>query len=222
MKTKAISVQIAEPCTQNWELMEDRSKGRFCEACQKCVVDFSNHSNAEIVKIIASSNESICGRLSVTQLNQLNYYFIAAPSNKNWLKYLSVLAIGASLFVNEAKAIGISEPIEIVSGSEKAPIDVKPNKLKKIYGYVFDENNKPLAGIRVVIANTKLFSKTDENGRYEIVFKNSLVNENSIIKVESIRFEGSTKLNYLKEKQVDLKLAEVYMIMGKIAMVNKT
>lgn len=221
MKTKAISIQIAEPCHQNWETMEDRDKERFCESCQKCVIDFSNHTNAEIVKAISEAKNEVCGRLSVEQLNQLNYYLIAVPSNKNWLKYLGVLAIGASLFVNEAKAIGVKSPVEVTVNKNKSIKDVKPVRLKKIYGYVVDEAGKPMAGMRIVITNTKLFAKTDKAGRYEIVYNTKLDPKNNMIKVESIRFEGATKFNQLKEKQEDLKVAEVYMIMGKIAMVSQ-
>lgn len=221
MKTKTISIQIAEPCHQNWETMEDRDKERFCESCQKCVIDFSNHTNAEIVKAISEAKNEVCGRLSVEQLNQLNYYLIAVPSNKNWLKYLGVLAIGASLFVNEAKAIGVKSPVEVTVNKNKSIKDVKPVRLKKIYGYVVDEAGKPMAGMRIVITNTKLFAKTDKAGRYEIVYNTKLDPKNNMIKVESIRFEGATKFNQLKEKQEDLKVAEVYMIMGKIAMVSQ-
>lgn len=219
MKTKAISIQIAEPCTQNWEFMEKRDQERFCEACQKCVVDFSNHSNAEIVKIIASSKEGICGRLTATQLNQLNYYLLAVPSNKNWLKYLGVLAIGASLFVNEAKANSFKEPTVVTVNSEKSTTDLKPNKVKKIYGYVFDENNKPMVGVRVVVTNSKLSATTDKNGRYEMSISDTLNPKSNFIKVAS--FDNSVALNYKTAKQTNLVLYARPIIMGKIAIVRK-
>ncbi|WP_316765321.1 hypothetical protein [Pedobacter frigiditerrae] len=149
MKNETLSINIAEPCHQNWELMDSRNNGRFCETCDKCVVDFSNHTNTEIIKYLSSSKNDVCGRLTHTQLNQLSYYSLVVPSNKNWLKYLSVLAIGVSLIVNEASAHSLKEPVPIAN----SPINLKTisntTKIKSIYGYVFDENKKPIAGARV-------------------------------------------------------------------------
>jgi len=221
MKTKAISIKIAEPCNQNWELMDGRNNGRFCESCSKCVIDFSNHTNAEIIKYLSSSKNDVCGRLTNTQLNQLNYYSLIIPSNKNWLKYLSVLAIGVSVLVNDASANSFKEPIEISNFSSSSNKEFKKNSIKVIYGYVYDENKNPISGATVTISNTKLFATTDSNGRYEISLTKNFDIKNNIIKVKSLRFGGELKANYTKEKQPDLTANCVYMIMGKIAMTSK-
>jgi hypothetical protein len=221
MKIKAIAVNIAEPCNQNWDLMEHRDTERFCESCQKCVVDFSGYSNSEIIKELNSSKSDICGRLTNRQLAQLNYYLISVPTNKNWMKYLGVLAIGASMFIGEARAANLKEPVEIIHSPSKFTNTPKTASLKKIYGYVFDENKKPVSGIRVVILNTKLAAKTDDNGRYEITLDKNEISKNNLIKIESLKFEGSIKINFSVAKQADIHLQEVYMMMGKIAMTSK-
>ncbi|RZL41736.1 MAG: carboxypeptidase regulatory-like domain-containing protein [Pedobacter sp.] len=217
MKTKAISIQIAEPCHQNWETMEDRNKERFCESCQKCVVDFSNHTNSEIVKAISEAKDEVCGRLSVEQLNQLHYYLIAVPSNKNWLKYLGVLAIGASLFVNEAKAISVKSPVEIIVNKEKS--NTKPVKTKMIYGYVLNENNRPIADSVVLITGTKFSAKTDKNGRYELLIPDNLNVKINRLKIASMQFY--VEINYNVVKQKNLVLYSTPMILGKIAIIPR-
>jgi hypothetical protein len=219
MRTKAITINIAYPCIQNWDLMENINTERFCETCQKCVIDFSNYSNAEIVKIITSSKNDICGRLTNTQLAQLNHYHILVPAHNNWLKYLGVLAIGTSLLLTEAKATSFKEPIPITNLKYKT--NSKIDLPKKIYGYVFDEHKKPISGIRLVVPNTKFFAQTDKNGRYEIVLNDKFNAINDLIKVESLNFEGSTKINYSAARQADLHLKVVYMIMGKIEISRK-
>ncbi|WP_316765322.1 hypothetical protein [Pedobacter frigiditerrae] len=70
----------------------------------------------------------------------------------------------------------------------------------------------------VSIGNTKLFSTTDVNGRYEISLTKNFDTKNNVINVNSLRFEGSLKANYSIEKQADLTVSCVSMIMGKIAM----
>ncbi|RZJ77089.1 MAG: carboxypeptidase regulatory-like domain-containing protein [Flavobacterium sp.] len=219
MKTKAISIQIADPCQQNWETMEDRNKERFCESCQKCVVDFSNHTNAEIVKAISEAKDEVCGRLSVEQLNQLHYYLVAVPSNKNWLKYLGVLAIGASLFANEAKAIGVKVPVEITTTNGKSITDAKPIKTKMIYGYVVDENNKPIADSVVLITGTKFSAKTDKNGRYELLIPGNLDVKINRLKIASMQYY--VEINYNVVKQKNLVLHSTPMILGKIAILPR-
>jgi hypothetical protein len=221
MKTKAIAINITNPCSENWDLMEKKNDGNFCESCQKCVVDFSTYSNAEIVKILSSSKSDICGRLTNRQLAQLNHYLIAVPTNHNWLKYLGVLAIGASVFAGDVKANVLKKPEAISSSSVKSADVSKIVSPKKIYGYVFDENNKPIAGLRIVVANTKLFAKTDNNGRYEIILGKNSIPKSSLIKVESLKFEGSVEVNLSASKQANINLQELYMIMGKIALTNK-
>lgn len=221
MKTKAIAINIAEPCNQNWDLMEKRKDERFCESCQKCVVDFSTYSNSEILKVLTSSKTDICGRLTNSQLAQLNHYLIAVPTNNNWLKYLGVLAIGASVFSGEARAHVLKDPVAISSSPIKTADNSKTVSPKKIYGYVFDENKKPVAGLRVVVVDTKLFAKTDNNGRYEIIIGKNSISKTSVIKVESLKFEGSVKVNLSTSKQANINLQELDMIMGVIALTNK-
>lgn len=221
MKTKAITINIAEPCSQNWDLMDKRNEGRFCESCQKCVVDFSTYSNSEIIKVLRSSKSDICGRISNRQLAQLNHYLIAVPTNTNWLKYLGVLAIGASVFAGGASAQVLKKPVAISNSNVKSSAILKTVSPKKIYGYVFDQNKKPIAGLQIVIVDTKLFAKTDNNGRYEIIIGENSIPKTSLIKVESLKFEGSVRVNLSTSKQANINLQELDMIMGLIALTNK-
>lgn len=221
MKTKAISIQISNPCHQIWENMDINSSARFCNSCQESVVDFTEHSNAEIVSILLASNQKVCGRLTSTQLHQLNHYFIVVPTHKNWLKYLGVLAIGLSLIATDAKAINLPPKTEINPPIAKRIASLNFSEVKKIYGFVVDENDKALAGIRVVILNTKLFAQTDKNGRYEILLTANLAKSAQVIAVESLRYEASIKLNSKVAKQINLKVFVTPIIMGKIAISKK-
>jgi len=222
MKSIITQITIAEPCSQNWELMEKRDGHNFCTACSKCVIDFSGYSNSEIIKALSNSSSEVCGRLSQSQLNQLNYHLIVTPVNRNWMKYLGVLAIGASIFVQDANASITKPAIGIVNGIDKKANEKKSVKVKKIYGYVIGADKKPKAGIRLVITNTKLFALTDKNGRYEIEIGDSFDTKNNQLSVESIRFSAILNLDYSKEKQDNLVLNKAEpMIMGMIIMTNK-
>jgi hypothetical protein len=210
-------VNIVEPCNQNWEQMEKLEGGNFCNACRKCVIDFSEYTNEAILHTLKTSKTAICGRLSQKQLNSLNYSLIVHPSSRTWMKYFGVLAIGTSIFVQDAQGALISHRIEQLNLHQKVLSNSTPPKVKIIHGYLFDVNNKPLKNIKVFITNTNLFAVTDANGRYEIQLDRVLNLRNNLLIANDTTYHGELKLNILKEKQANFKVKKVdSMIMGEI------
>jgi len=200
MKTKAISITIPEPCTQKWDLMEQRNGHKFCSSCQKTVADFTGYSNSEIIKVLSASSTGICGRLTNVQLAQLDYYLIPIPQHSNWMKYLGVLAIGTILFMESCS---------------KSNVQKKPAVVNKIYGYVIGADHKPITNYNVKILNTSLSARTDQNGRYEMLIDQKLDTTHHKLCADGFDFEGSVAINYLKEKQDTLKLKEnEFTVMG--------
>lgn len=215
MKAKSRVVTIATPCIQNWEHMEEHEGHNFCNACQKCVIDFTGYTNEAILQVLTTSKTDVCGRLSQTQLDQLNFALIVAPSNRNWMKYLGVLAIGTSIFAQDVKGTPIKNKIEQININPKAPGKSTPPKM--IYGYLFDINHQPLNKIKVFISNTKLAAVTDINGRYEIKLDKTLNLRNSLLIVNNAIYHGEFELNILEEKQDNFTLNKAdMMILGEI------
>ncbi|MBE5320404.1 hypothetical protein IM793_14660 [Pedobacter sp. MR2016-19] len=223
MKTRINEVTIAEPCLQNWDEMDKGEGFNFCKACSKNVIDFSGYTNAEIINVLANAGSSVCGRMSQSQLNQLNYHLAIVPTNnRNWMKYLGVLAIGMSIFVMDARAENFKEPIEITRSINNKTDNKKPVMPKKVYGYVIGADNKPLAGIRLSILDTKYATLTDKNGRYEILLDNKFDFSKNQLMVESIRYSAFLTLDFSKGKQNNLKLKKAEpMIMGRVLIAPK-
>ncbi|MGG5210953.1 hypothetical protein ACQWU4_18690 [Chryseobacterium sp. MIQD13] len=64
------NLHIPNPCSENWETMSPKEKGRFCSVCSKCVIDFTEKKPEEIEHIFNErQNEEICGRFLNNQLN---------------------------------------------------------------------------------------------------------------------------------------------------------
>ncbi len=84
--------------------MTPTSRGAFCSACAKDVVDFTNKTNDEVQHyLLNKAGEKVCGKFNNTQLHRIR---INIPNNifytkiAGWKKFMAVimLALGSMLF----------------------------------------------------------------------------------------------------------------------------
>lgn len=61
---------IPKPCHENWETMLPEQKGRFCEVCQKSVLDFTKITDQRILENLNQSK--VCGKITLKQLDRIN------------------------------------------------------------------------------------------------------------------------------------------------------
>lgn len=89
-------INIENPCSENWDDMQDDMLGKFCIKCNKSVEDFTNSSPEEISRKFAE-NKKVCGRFTSSQLDQ-NY---SLP----WVKIMitALLTSGTITFVDAQK-----------------------------------------------------------------------------------------------------------------------
>lgn len=74
-----ISLTIAEPCHEKWNSMTPVEQGRFCDSCQKQVMDFTAMSDAQLAAFFKKpSTGPVCGRFMADQLNKE----IAVPAKR--------------------------------------------------------------------------------------------------------------------------------------------
>ncbi len=85
-------VRLNFTCNRNWEDMAAVESGRFCNDCQKKVVDFTDKTNDEIAAYLMSSTTKVCGRFQQSQL--------ASPLPKPvWKRWLSAAAMFVAVFM---------------------------------------------------------------------------------------------------------------------------
>lgn len=66
-------MKIENPCHENYKAMRPSADGRFCQSCQKVVVDFTNMTERQIKHYFQNSRaEQVCGRFKSVQLNEGN------------------------------------------------------------------------------------------------------------------------------------------------------
>jgi hypothetical protein len=53
--------------------MSSTHEGRFCSNCSQSVIDFTHHTDTELLEAISRSQGRLCGRLREGQLNRSIY-----------------------------------------------------------------------------------------------------------------------------------------------------
>lgn len=60
-----MKVKITSPCLENWDKMKADKTTRFCDSCNKNVMDFTLMNKNEIISLMLQNrNNHICGRMS--------------------------------------------------------------------------------------------------------------------------------------------------------------
>ncbi|MDR3025973.1 hypothetical protein [Chryseobacterium sp.] len=106
------NVYIPKPCSENWELMSPQEKGRFCDLCNKCVVDFTEKNPQEVEQILEENKDTqICGRFYNHQLG--NHINQSQKLKVNFLKYIP------SSFHNNSVVLSLFSVILFLIGCSK-------------------------------------------------------------------------------------------------------
>lgn len=92
-------IRLNFTCDRNWEDMAVVKGGRFCNDCQKRVVDFTDKTNDEIAAYLTNSTVQVCGRFQ-------NLQVVPAPLKPIWKRWLSAAAMFVAVFmgIKEASA----------------------------------------------------------------------------------------------------------------------
>lgn len=112
---KKFTLEIANPCSENFDKMIPNANGSFCNSCMKNVIDLSKKTNSEVAKFIAENKDrSICARLKTTQLEEQFEY--NETSKINTLKYA---AVAASVILASNLSAQEKEPVKTEMSSPK-------------------------------------------------------------------------------------------------------
>lgn len=76
-------LHIKEPCSANWQDMSPSQQGKFCQECQKEVVDFTNFSTHQIQEFFQKEQGRVCGRFEKGQLDS-TFPFPTPSRVKKW------------------------------------------------------------------------------------------------------------------------------------------
>jgi hypothetical protein len=138
---KHIQLTVSEPCHENWDAMTPAEKGRFCNACQKQVVDFTRMSDAQVAAFFKKPPVgSVCGRFMQDQLDRE----IGIPKKRiPWVKYFFQFALPALLASSKVHAQGM---VRVARKEQFTACGVDKTGVDKIKDTTaFPEIKKPIA-----------------------------------------------------------------------------
>ncbi|WP_210489946.1 hypothetical protein [Rufibacter aurantiacus] len=182
-----ISLTIPEPCHESWNKMTPNEKGRFCQNCQKTVVDFTMMSDVEVVDWLTKQSGNGCGRFRDDQLNR--EFRPKASSRKKWTLPALVLGLATWLTARPAAAQQIqqrSTEIELLPTPKTLLSPTAPAQDSTAVG------GNVLAGKSAVIIirlNDSVETKADGLGNFRLPFSRAIPLENQWLVISAIGYQ---------------------------------
>jgi hypothetical protein len=180
-----IKISIPQPCSENWNLMTSSEKGRFCENCEKEVIDFTKMNDEEILNFISHNKNKFCGMFSKSQIDRK-----IEPTKKSIIFHyrklaasiLTVLSFKFSYSQSNTKP-RTETSISPLQSLPKTENEVVKNIEYIIFGKVKAERELYLLleSVKITIGNNELTTKTDSLGNFKITIDKNKLKEYTII-----------------------------------------
>lgn len=183
----AFSISVKTPCSEKFENFRPTTKGGFCQSCkEEEVIDFTKMPENELIAYFSNTNSETCGKFNTTQLKT---YETLNTSNMNsnflsrniGLMSFSLLSLCVISNLQAQDVANLDTPIKTevhVSQNLKTTNGIVAEKYT-ITGTVLDEENKPLAGVNVILKGTTEGTSTDFDGKFK--FPNQLETNDILI-----------------------------------------
>jgi hypothetical protein len=171
--SRQIQLNIADPCSENWDNMEQSEKGRYCQACQKQVIDFTGMTETQLALFFKNNQSAVCGRLRKDQVEKE----LHIPRKRiHWFRYFLQVALPAVIFSSKAYAQGkvMVKPTTVLQ-EERDSINKKmasvnsSSRYRMITGKVVGTDGKPVAFAQVWTPGRFESAASDSNGNFRLI-----------------------------------------------------
>jgi hypothetical protein len=169
---RKIQLSIPDPCHENWQDMTPTEQGRYCNACAKEVIDFSQMSDSEVLHYFVKNKkaDAVCGRVFPDQLGR---DIAALPQKKKYWRLYYMLS--AFLFFMKPAKTKAQGGIFIVTDSShsitKLILEGGKEQSKKQYikAVITNEEGNAVAYASIKIKGTSRGTSADVLGRFSLV-----------------------------------------------------
>ncbi len=151
---KAYRINVAQPCSENWDQMKSAKDGRFCLSCQKNVVDFTRMKDEEIVAYLLLHSNT-CGRFYNDQLDRSVYYSLPVKARHyHWPAIAAFLVAGLFSVAPAFSQTPIQKTVYPVGIRRDPPLNTEMPKLPEAI------NSDPVVENKQDSSQTKAFTLT--------------------------------------------------------------
>ncbi len=208
---------LTNPCSKQWDDMQQAGSGRYCDSCEKHIVDLTGKSDAELISFFTKKKDNVCGRLLSEQLYR---ELLLPPSKPSW-KWLLPLAVGTILYT-PAQANELRPVVEQDSQtSALRPTFVEPTvkpsvAADTIRGRILDElTGEPLKGVKVVQKGFgNVLAQTHVDGKFNLSVADA---DHGTLFIFTLL--GYSKIEIPLKDGMVIKMAEQKIILGGISSV---
>lgn len=230
MPNKRIELAIPAPCQQRWQDMKPKESGRFCDSCQKTVVDFTTMTDQQIGAYFSNQPKNVCGRFTASQLNRdvvLTQNSTNSVLKQRWLGLMTAGLLswsstqGQSTQLPEQNVL-IRERITPELPAQDEFIEQHETTAAKdstwvIEGKVIAETDKSaLPGVHIIVKGTQQGTITDASGIFKLALPSH--NKQLILRIVWIGFiSQEIKINPAQKSPLAISLAEDDTLLGEVA-----
>jgi len=162
-KSISLTIQMNMPCDENWSGMEPTEQGRFCNKCQKNVVNFVDLTNQQILNYFLEHPFPVCGRMLNSQ-RDYNFENSKSKINRNLSPVAATLLTLATITAEASHPphLPVNMLQEQLPGNKQAP-DVAADAVS-ITGTVKNEHGNPIENAEIIFNQHTILS--DKNGNF--------------------------------------------------------
>lgn len=211
---KQFTLQIAKPCSENWNGFEQTSSGGFCTSCTKTVIDFTTMSDEQIAAHFSNQSGKTCGRFRPAQLK--TYSLHQPPTIRPGLRLLqaSLLSLLVLLVSKPLAASATLGEVKTELSADSSTMQILvTDKVDTILKGIIksEEDDAVLPGVNVLLKGSQIGTVSDAEGKFEFPKK---LNPGDVIQFS---FIGMDTQEYVIPSEapavVEIKMAMTYCVL---------
>jgi hypothetical protein len=186
----SLVLHITEPCNESWENMPSTATGKFCQRCERELIDFSGYSDTRLTEFLQQNNGKMCGRFSAGQLNR-NLLPQLLPGSSSQRLSLPALAL-----------LAMTLTTQVTYGQEPIVTQQQPAERKLLPGDQHSEPHLPDSlKTRTIDGGVSVFSSTASDLRISV--KVELFQDGSVLRTRYTDINGIFSITVLPHEHPD-------------------
>lgn len=223
----SFKITVNDPCQEKWGSMQADNLGRFCDSCQKSVIDFTHFTDADLIKWLSNNKYKACGRFAPEQLDR----FINKGStfSLQWFKPGMIAASLVALLSLPKLSIAAnakSHPTYQSSDYKQFKSSYINEKVEGAFvvvkGRVIDNDDQsPVVGAQIIIKGTKISTVSRADGYFELKFRKEDFKGKIVLDLRYIGYKSQeVKVNLNKADIIVVKLKMESYILGGLGIIK--